>query len=53
MPGILTMAARSRTTLSRANAFYVKTDDIRNQNLVKQEIRETPGMQQYDVQTLV
>ena len=36
----------------KASAFYVKTDDIRNQDLVKQEIHSTPGMQQYDVQTL-
>lgn len=36
----------------KASAFYVKTDDVRNQNLVKQEILSTPGMQQYDVQTL-
>ncbi len=36
----------------KASAFYVKTDDIKNQPLVKQEIQATPGMQQYDVQTL-
>ena len=36
----------------KANAFYVKTDDLKNQNLVKREIAATPGMQQYDVQTL-
>ncbi len=36
----------------KASAFYVKTDDIKNQKLVKQEILSTPGMQQYDVQTL-
>jgi putative ABC transport system permease protein len=36
----------------KASAFYVKTDDLKNQDLVKQEIRSTPGMQQYDVQTL-
>ena len=48
---ILTMGEITNNP-GRANAFYVKTDDIRNQNLVKQEIRNTPGMQQYDVQTL-
>lgn len=36
----------------RASAFYVKTDDLKNQTLVKKEILATPGMQQYDVQTL-
>ena len=36
----------------KANAFYVKTDDLKNQDAVKQEIATTPGMQQYDVQTL-
>ena len=36
----------------RASAFYVKTDDLKNQTLVKNEILATPGMQQYDVQTL-
>ena len=36
----------------KASAFYVKTDDIKNQDLVKREIHSTPGMQQYDVQTL-
>lgn len=36
----------------KASAFYVKTDDIKNQPLVKKEVLSTPGMQQYDVQTL-
>lgn len=36
----------------KASAFYLKTDDLKNQPLVKQEILATPGMQQYDVQTL-
>ena len=36
----------------KANAFYVRTDDLANQNAVKKEIAATPGMQQYDVQTL-
>ncbi len=36
----------------RASAFYVKTDDLKNQTLVRNEILATPGMQQYDVQTL-
>ena len=36
----------------KANAFYVRTDDVKNQDAVKREIAATPGMQQYDVQTL-
>ena len=35
-----------------ANAFYLKTDDLKNQNAVIHEIAATPGMGQYDVQTL-
>lgn len=48
---ILTMGEITNNP-GKASAFYVKTDDIKNQDLVKQEIRSTPGMQQYDVQTL-
>ncbi len=36
----------------KANAFYVKLDNQANQDEVKKEIAATPGMQQYDVQTL-
>ncbi len=48
---ILTMGELTNNP-GKASAFYVKTDDIKNQKLVKQEIQSTPGMQQYDVQTL-
>ena len=48
---ILTMGEITNNP-GKASAFYVKTDDIKNQNLVKEEIHATPGMQGYDVQTL-
>ncbi len=48
---ILTMGEITNNP-GKASAFYVKTDDIKNQKLVKQEILSTPGMQGYDVQTL-
>ncbi len=36
----------------KASTFYVKVDDRANDNLVRQEILATPGMQQYTVQTI-
>ncbi len=36
----------------RASTFYVKVDDRKNDNLVRDEILHTPGMQQYTVQTI-
>lgn len=48
---ILTMGEITNNA-GKANAFYVKTDDVKNQDAVKREIAATPGMQQYDVQTL-
>lgn len=36
----------------RASTFYVKVDDRANDDLVRNEILATPGMQQYTVQTL-
>ena len=36
----------------KASAFYLKSDDIKNQNLIREEIKNTEGMSQYDVQTL-
>lgn len=48
---ILTMGAITNNP-GKASMFYLKTDDVANQKLVKQEILSTPGMQQYDVQTL-
>jgi len=35
-----------------ASLFYVRTDDLANQNLVRQEILATPGLGSYQVQTL-
>ncbi len=48
---ILTMGEITNNP-GKASMFYLKTDDVANQKLVKQEILSTPGMQQYDVQTL-
>ena len=36
----------------KASAFYVKSDDIANQGIIRDEIKHTEGMQEYDVQTL-
>lgn len=35
-----------------ASVFYIKSDNIKNQNDIRQEIHATPGMQNYQVQTL-
>ena len=48
---ILTMGELTSNP-ERANAFYLKLDDARNEELVRKEILSTPGMQQYDVQTI-
>jgi putative ABC transport system permease protein len=37
---------------NKASLFYLKTDDEKNEGLVKQEIAGTPGMGQYQVQTI-
>ncbi len=42
---------RINGTEGKASLFYLKLDDVKNAKLVKQEIKSTPGMQQYDVQT--
>ena len=36
----------------RASTFYLKVDDEKNDNLVRDEVLHTPGMQQYTVQTI-
>jgi putative ABC transport system permease protein len=36
----------------KASAFYLKSDDLKNQNAIREEIKNTDGMQNYDVQTL-
>jgi putative ABC transport system permease protein len=35
-----------------ASLFYVRSDDLRNQQAIVDEIHSTPGLQQYQVQTL-
>ena len=42
---------RINGTEGKASLFYLKLDDVKNANAVKAEIKATPGMQQYDVQT--
>jgi putative ABC transport system permease protein len=37
---------------NNASLFFVKSDDLNNQELIRQEILATPGMSQYQVQTL-
>ena len=39
-------------TPGKASVFYLKTDDLKNQEAVRKEILAAPGMGQYDVQTL-
>jgi putative ABC transport system permease protein len=35
-----------------ASLFYLKSDDLKNQDLIRQEILATPGLGQYQVQTI-
>jgi putative ABC transport system permease protein len=37
---------------ANASLFYVRSDNLRNQDRIEQEIHQTPGLQQYEVQTL-
>ncbi|WP_263411496.1 ABC transporter permease [Terriglobus tenax] len=39
-------------TEGKASGFYLKLDDPKNSDVVKAEIHATPGMEQYDVQTM-
>ncbi len=39
-------------TPDKASLFYLKLDDPKNAEIVRKEILATPGMSQYDVQTL-
>lgn len=39
-------------TPGKASVFYLKLDYLKNQEIVRKEILATPGMSQYDVQTL-
>lgn len=47
----ITTMGRINGTEGKASLFYLKLDDLQNSNLVKQEIKNTPGMQQYNVET--
>ena len=35
-----------------ASVFYIKSDDLKNQELIRSEIKNTPGLSQYQVQTI-
>ncbi len=37
---------------NNASMFYIRSDDMKNEDLIRQEIHATPGLQQYQVQTL-
>ncbi len=37
---------------NNASLFFVKSDDVKNQELIRKEILDTSGMSQYQVQTL-
>lgn len=39
-------------TEGKASLFYLKLDDVKNGNVVKQEVLATPGMEQYNIQTI-
>ena len=35
-----------------ASVFYIRSDDLKNQDLIRQEIKDTPGLGSYQVQTI-
>ncbi len=37
---------------NNASVFYLKSDDPKNETLIRQEIKATPGMSQYQIQTM-
>ncbi|MFZ0661102.1 MAG: FtsX-like permease family protein [Acidobacteriaceae bacterium] len=37
---------------NNASLFYIKSDDLKNQDLITQEIKATPGLANYQVQTI-
>ncbi|WP_446745363.1 ABC transporter permease [Silvibacterium acidisoli] len=39
-------------TPDNATLFYIKSDDLKNQDLIRQEIKSTPGLALYQVQTI-
>ena len=48
----ITTMGQINGTEGKASLFYLKLDDVKNESAVKDEIHRTPGMQQYDVQTI-
>jgi putative ABC transport system permease protein len=39
-------------TPDNASVFYLKSDDLKNQELIREEIHAVPGLQNYQVQTI-
>lgn len=39
-------------TPDNASIFYIKSDELKNQGNIQQEIKSTPGLQNYQVQTI-
>ena len=39
-------------TPDNASVFNIKSDDLKNQDLIREEIRNTPGLRDYQVQTI-
>jgi putative ABC transport system permease protein len=39
-------------TPDNASIFYIKSDDLKNQELIREEIHAVPGLQNYQVQTI-
>jgi len=39
-------------TPNNASVFYIKSDDLKNQELIRSEIKNVPGLSQYTVQTM-
>ena len=39
-------------TPNNASVFYIKSDDLKNQELIRSEIKATPGLGDYQVQTI-
>ncbi len=39
-------------TPTNASIFYIKSDNLKNQELIRQEIHDTAGLQNYQVQTI-
>ena len=37
---------------NNASVFYIKSDDLKNQGLITKEINQTPGLENYQVQTI-